>query len=269
LELKTPITGDEFRTLNLCLDDAIAEAVTAYAQEREQDSAEQGTERIGIFAHELRNLLNVSMLSFDAIKSGRVAVSGSTGLVLSRSLIGLRNLIELSLAEVRLDAGIGRLELLPVKSVVEEVELDAGALAEARGVSFRATPVDSTATVRGDRQVLAAAITNLLQNAFKFTPKDGQVTLRTLVSLDRVLFEVEDRCGGLPPGTAEELFEPFRQRGADRSGLGLGLSMCVKVAKANGGALRVRDLPGVGCVFTLDLPRDDSRVTPEAGRATA
>jgi len=53
---------------------------------------------------------------------------------------------------------------------------------------------------------------------------------------------------------SEDLFSPFQQRGADRSGIGLGLTICRRAAAANGGELRVRDLPGKGCVFTLDLP---------------
>jgi signal transduction histidine kinase len=50
------------------------------------------------------------------------------------------------------------------------------------------------------------------------------------------------------------LLEPFTQQGSDRSGLGLGLSICRKAVKAMAGELRIRDLPGKGCVFTIDLP---------------
>jgi signal transduction histidine kinase len=73
---------------------------------------------------------------------------------------------------------------------------------------------------------------------------------------DRVVIEIEDECGGLPPGKAEELFQPFMQRAADRSGLGLGLSISNRGVEANGGRLHVRDLPGKGCIFTIDLPRE-------------
>ena len=110
-------------------------------------------------------------------------------------------------------------------------------------------------TIEGDRQILAAAVSNLLHNAFKFTRKHGHVSLTARATADRVLFDIEDECGGLPPGKPEELFRPFEQRGTDRSGIGLGLSICLKAAKANAGEIHVRDLPGKGCVFTLDLPR--------------
>jgi signal transduction histidine kinase len=251
----SPIMGEEFQTLNLCLDDAIAEAVTEYARQREHAITAQGTERLGVFAHELRNLLTTAMLTFESIKSGRVAPGGSTGHVHGRSLMGLRDLIDRSLADVRLDAGIGHLEQIPVAEFVEEVEITATIQAQARKIQFEILSVDRTVTIQGDRQILAAALANLLQNAFKFTHEQGRVSLTIKATADRVLFEIQDECGGLPPGKIEDLFRPFAQRGRDRTGVGLGLSICLKAAKANGGEIHIRDLPGKGCVFTLDLPR--------------
>lgn len=252
---QAPISGEEFRTLNLCLDDAIAGAVTEYALLRERAIVDQGTERLGTLAHELRNLINVATLSFESIKSGRVAVGGSTSLVLSRSLMGLRNLIDRSLADVRLDAGIERLERLSVASVIEEVEIGALLQAEARGLHLTVTSVGSGVTIQADRQILVAAVSNLVQNALKFTRKHSNVSLTAHATRDRVVIDVADECGGLPPGKIEALFRPFEQRGANREGVGLGLSICHKAADSMGGAIRVRDIPGKGCVFTLDLPR--------------
>jgi signal transduction histidine kinase len=114
-----------------------------------------------------------------------------------------------------------------------------------------------------DRQLLASAVVNLLQNALKFTRPKSQVTLRVRATESRVLIEVEDECGGLAGG-AEELFRAFEQRGADRSGLGLGLSISRRAVEANGGEIRVRDMPGVGCVFTIDLPRAPSASAPSS-----
>lgn len=255
VEQHASIPSDEFRTLNLCLDDAIASAVTEYATLREGAVANEGTERLGVLAHELRNHLNTAAISFELIKSGRVAVSGSTGAILDRSLMGLRHLIDRSLTQVRLDAGVARLERISVADFVEEVEIGALIQAQAVGVPFTATSAARTVAIEGDRQILAGALANLLQNAFKFSHKHGAVSLTTRVTTDRVLFDVEDSCGGLPPGSAEDLFLPFEQRGQDRTGVGLGLSIALKAAQANGGTLSVRDLPGKGCIFTLELPR--------------
>jgi signal transduction histidine kinase len=255
LNADASISSEEFRTLNLCLDDAIAQAVTEYARQRELAVVNLGTERLGILAHELRNQLNVAMLSFESIQTGQVSANGSTGQLHGRSLMSLRDLIDRSLAEVRLDAGVEHAERVSVAGLLEEIEIAALIQARARGLFLSVTSVDRAVAVIADRQTLAAAINNLLQNAFKFTRKHSMVALTTRATDDRVLFEVEDECGGLPPGKTEDLFRPFEQRGADRSGIGLGLSICAKAAAAAGGSVRARDLPGVGCAFTLDLPR--------------
>jgi hypothetical protein len=99
-ELAAQITIDEFHTLNRCLDDAIARAVTEYERLREQSMAEQETERLGALAHELRNHLNSAMLTFGLLNGGTVPVGGSTGALLDRSLRGLRDLIDRSMAQV-------------------------------------------------------------------------------------------------------------------------------------------------------------------------
>jgi K+-sensing histidine kinase KdpD len=67
-----------------------------------------------------------------------------------------------------------------------------------------------TKVVHVDRQLLAAAAANLLQNAFKFSHPNAHILLRTATTEDRVSIEVEDECGGLPPGRAKELFQRSR-----------------------------------------------------------
>ncbi len=108
--------------------------------------------------------------------------------------------------------------------------------------------------VEADRQVLAAIVSNLLQNAFKFTRAKGRVTLRTHVREGRILIEVEDECGGLPQGRVEELFRPFEQRGANRTGLGLGLAISRTIAEKHGGELSLTSRQGEGTTVTLRLP---------------
>jgi K+-sensing histidine kinase KdpD len=109
--------------------------------------------------------------------------------------------------------------------------------------------------VDADRDLLASAVGNLLQNAFKFTRPHTEVKLSAYANGDRILIDVKDNCGGLPPGDAEKMFEPFTQRNEDKIGVGLGLSIAKRGVEANGGILSVRDVPGIGCIFTIDLPR--------------
>jgi signal transduction histidine kinase len=265
LELQTPISTDEFRTLNRCLDEAIAHAVTEFGRRREVSLADRGTERLGFFAHELRNLLSNALMAFHVLKSGTVGVSGGTGALLGRNLLALRELVDRSLAEVRLEAGLHRREIVLLTDLLEEVEAGAAIEARARGLLFTVTAIPPGVVIEVDRQLIAAALANLLGNAFKFSRPGGRIVLRTDATREsRVLLEVEDECGGLPPGAAEELFRPFEQRSRDRSGLGLGLAIARESVESNGGEVRVRNLPGKGCVFTVDL----SRLSPDTGRDT-
>ena len=83
----------------------------------------------------------------------------------------------------------------------------------------------------------------------------GTVTLRVGASAERVSIEVQDECDGLPGGNVHELFRPFEQRSADRTGLGLGLAFSRWGVEANSGRISAGNLPNSGCVFTVDLPR--------------
>ncbi|MEJ7597960.1 MAG: HAMP domain-containing sensor histidine kinase [Kofleriaceae bacterium] len=258
-EKSEPISVPEFHTFNRCLDGAIASAVGEYGRQRENSLSESGTqslnERLGRLAHELRNLINTATLAYAAIKEGHGAVAGATGAVLDRSLDGLRTMIDRALVDVRLTAGLDpHRQLTSLELLLEAVRVAAQLDATARKVAFTMA-VEPGLTVMADREMLSSALANLLQNAFKFTRAGGSVSLTARLADDHVLIEVADQCGGLPPGTAESLFVPFAQRGKDRSGVGLGLSISRRCVEANGGTLGVRDIPGTGCVFTIDLPR--------------
>jgi signal transduction histidine kinase len=258
-ETNAPISIDDFHMLNRCLDEAIAGAVTMYARESRQTSldeaAVQGHERIGFLVHELRNLLNTAIVAFEVLKTGNVGVSGSTGAVLDRSLMGLRALIASSLEQVRqTDRVINRKPIL-VSDFIQELGVAATLAASARGITLKVMRVDEGVGITADDKVLAAVVMNLLQNGVKFTRPGTTVTLRVGATADRVRIEVQDECGGLPAGDPTELFRPFEQRSADRTGLGIGLAFSRWGAEANGGQLTARSLPGKGCVFTVDLPR--------------
>jgi signal transduction histidine kinase len=253
-ETDAPITADEFNVFNRCLDDAIAHSVTEYERLRDESVAYEGTERLGVLAHELRNRLTAAILSFTILKEGTVSIGGSTA-VLGRSLRALRVLVNNALASVRMESGLEQRQRVSVAQIIGDAEVEATLGADISGFGLAVPPVAPDIEVDVDPQILSAAIGNLLQNAFKFSRRRGDVALRTTATDDRVLIEVEDECGGLPPGKAEELFRPFEQRSATRTGLGLGLSISRKAVETMGGALGVRDLPGKGCVFSIELPR--------------
>jgi len=254
------IEVEDFQTLNRCLDDGIADAVTEFAYERDLLMADRAAdtlnERLGFLAHELRNFLQSATLAVAAIKRGNVGLTGATGAVLELSLVGMSNLIDRSLAEVRIEAGMPvRYKLISLADFIADVKISASLEADVYGCALTVSVIDPTLAVDADRSMLFSAVGNLLQNAFKFSGHGAEIKLNAYAESDRVVISVEDRCGGLPPGVEEKMFLPFTQSGIDKSGLGLGLAICRRCTEVNNGALHVRNLPRLGCVFTIDLPR--------------
>jgi signal transduction histidine kinase len=259
-ERDAPFEISEFRTLNRCLDNAIADAVTEFSYQRDhalaQKQALTANQLAGFFAHELRNALHTATLAYEAAKAGNLNLTGATGSMLGRSLTALGSLIDRSLDEIRTTVGeAAQSRLFSVADFIAEVKHAAHLAAQVRGCKFTVSPVDKELAISGDRDLLYAALGNLLQNAFKFTHSHTEVTLNAYAVADRILIDVKDHCGGLPAGTVDTMFRPFSQHGADKSGLGLGLSIARRSVESNGGILSVLDVPDTGCVFTISLPR--------------
>ena len=248
-ELNEPISADEFRTFNRCLDNGIADAVTEFTRQRRlvNDGREQQAlnQRLGFLAHELRNHLNTATHAISAIKSGQVGFGGATGKVLDRSLIRLRAMLDNSMADVRLTAGLeANLQVIQVADLVAEIADSAQLEAQFWKCQFSASVRGKGLVVNADRHLLLSALGNLLQNAFKFTQPGTKVTLTVYSDGDQIRMDVQDESGGLPDGKIDNLFLPFTQNGRDKSGLGLGLSICQRSVEANHGMLSARDLPG-------------------------
>ena len=105
VEQKTTISADEFRTLNRCLDNAIADAVTAFGAARQtsaNDQAETLHLHLDSFAEEHRRLVDIASQAYSAIRTGTIGLSGATGALLAHTLTELRSLAERTLPEIRL-----------------------------------------------------------------------------------------------------------------------------------------------------------------------
>jgi signal transduction histidine kinase len=252
------VSAQEYRTLNLLVDRAVASALDGYADGRSRADAARDraqAEELGVFKHELRNALYASLMAFNAIMRGPMSLHGHTGRVLERGLLRMQKLVEDSLVEVRLDAQLPPAsDRIDLPQLFEELRASAEPDAVRRGLPIEVDVADGAA-LDGDRHLIVSAMSNLLQNALKFTRDGTHVCLRARADSSATVLEVEDRCGGLPVDRAEELFVPFAQRHGDRSGLGLGLAIVDRVAKVHGGRVVVRNLPRTGCVFALELPR--------------
>ena len=244
-ERALPLEIDEFRTLNRCLDNAIAHAVTEFSGEHDRLASERDAraldERLAFVAQKLRKLVQTATVAVRALKAGNVGLTGATGTVLDRSLIGLRHLIDHSLADVRMMAGLPpRRELISLPEFISEVYSAASLEARASGCQLVLRAAGVGLAVEGDREMLAAALGSLLHHAFKFAKRGTDISLAASSREDRVLIEVEDGSADLAAGAVTDP---------------AGLAICRRSVEANDGRLRVRELRGTGRVFAIDLPR--------------
>ncbi len=259
-ERDAPFSIDEYRTLNRCLDNAIADAVSEFSAQRDaaitvQQSVHEN-EQLGFLMHELRNALGTASLAVSAMEKANLTLAGATGAVLKRSHASMARLISNALAEVAVKGGArGQTQPISLASFIADAKSGADLDATTRGSRFTVADVDPRLGISVDRDLMLGALMNLLHNAFKFTHRHTEVTLAAYAVGERILIDVKDHCGGLPPGNAEKMFTPFSQRSGDRTGMGLGLSIARKSVEADSGLLSVRDRPGEGCIFTIDLPR--------------
>ena len=258
-EKDAAIEVEEFRTLNRCLDNAIADAVSEFSAQRDATNSErlasEANERLGFLVHEVRNTLQIANLSVRALELGGLTMAGATGLVLKRSLASLRKLVDSSLAEVRAgsNAPIPR-TIFSLAAFIQDACTTAQLEADVRGCELLVTVVDPVLRIEANRDLLLGSLGNLLSNAFKFTHRHTAVRLVAYEDDTRLLIDVEDRCGGLSAGAEGAMFAPFVQLGMDRTGLGLGLAIARRNVESMGGTLSVRNLPDVGCVFTIGFP---------------
>jgi len=235
-------------------------AVTEFNYQRDFVVADRQVQalnvQIGFFAHELRNSLNTAMLTLFAINDGNLGLAGATGTALDRALVSMRTLIDRSLTDVCMIAGLPlRNALFSLADFIGELKLSGTLEVQMRECVLIVSVVDKRLAVDGDRDLLLSAVGNLLQNAFKFTHPGTDVHLNAYSQGDRVLIDVEDNGDGLPSDDIERLFQPFTQGSGDKSGLGLGLSIARRSVLANEGILSVRNKAPSGCIFTIDLPR--------------
>lgn len=198
-------------------------------------------ERLGALAHQLRNLLNTTIVAVSAIKAGRVGFNGSTAAALDRSLRDMREVIDRVLGEARLDGTArGPREGIEMSTFIMDVQIDATLAAAGTGRGLVVEPIEAGMLVQADRHALTSLVEGLLRNAFDVAEGEGNVILTACSCNGRVLIEIAtQRCAwamGLP---------------ASVRGVGSDVDAVV------GGRLYVRTMPAQGCVFTIDLPQEN------------
>jgi signal transduction histidine kinase len=248
------IVPSDHQVLVHCVVTGIADAVSEFTRQRDAQLQRQANEHFAFVAHELRNPLGAGLAALGLLKRTTRVAEERAGHALERALTRMHDLVENTLRITRISSGIeARLEPVTLSELLNDAELAALPSAEEKEVRL-AMRCESETMVHVDVRLVRSALTNLVRNAVKYTSPGGAVEVRAHRSLDRVVIEVEDSCGGLPPGAVEKAFAPFAQMGADRSGFGLGLAIAKQAVDAHGGSIRVQNLPGKGCIFALELP---------------
>jgi len=173
----------------------------------------------------------------------------------------LEGLITEVLTFSQLEAGSDTLTLsqIPVETMLRDVQSLVRPQLDAKGLRFAYRGSDVEALVNVDEAKLKRILLNLLTNAIKFTPRDGQVSLSARDEKSRVVIAVEDTGVGIPPDRIDMIFEPFVQTPGQKSmnpdGVGLGLAIGYRLARAMGGTLTATSSLGEGTTFELTFPK--------------
>ena len=211
-------------------------------------------------SHELRTPIT-ALRSFNDLLLGPAAddpVASAEFLVESQVQLDrlewvTRNLLDLS----RLDAGLVELDLAlhDAGELIEAAACGFKAAARERGIDLTVQPPEPRLAIRCDRARIELALSNLLENALKFTPAGGQVAIGADGRGDVVRLWVRDNGPGIDPEDLPRIFERFYRGQGGRKGSGLGLAIVQSIVQAHGGQVSVEGEPGAGSFFLIQLPQ--------------
>jgi signal transduction histidine kinase len=256
--------------------EALNEALAREQQARKE--AEQASrakdEFLAMLGHELRNPLNaigsaVTVLGHDATSGDQAARSRE---IIGRQVVNLRELVDDLLDVARVTSGKIVLNRQPL-DLARSVQGTLGVMTAAGRLSrHRLEPGLAEAWIVGDATRLEQVVTNLLDNAVKYTPSGGRIKVRTFTRGREAVLEVEDTGVGIPPELMPRIFDLFTQgeRTLDRAqgGLGLGLALVRRLVELHGGSVRARSAgAGKGSTFIARFPLAQKPVEDGASSA--
>lgn len=264
--------ADEVFRANVELDQRVADRTRELkeALERLQRLDQLKSEFFANVSHELRTPLTLILAPVED-RLG-VAPSGPDRELFNgirrnarRLLRFIDDLLDLS----RIDAGQLRLDVVPfdATSLVQQVVGVFGGAAEARGVKLKVDAPLTAGEVWGDLHRLESVLSNLVGNAFKFTPAGGDITVAVKDAGSELRIAVTDTGPGIPPAELERIFQRFYQLADEhvqrRGGVGIGLALAKNLAELHGGRIEVASTVGVGSTFTLVLPKGRAHFAPD------
>ena len=252
---------DEFGALAAHMNQMSRELRSLYEQLERASKAK--SDFLASMSHELRTPLN-AILGFtelivdgvygDIPESLRNTVSDIN--TCGKQLLALINDV-LDLSKIEANRMELNLDDYTVEEIVGRVRFSLGALAQEKGLQFRATAEDDIPTAFGDAQRVTQCLMNLTGNALKFT-RQGHVEIRVERQGDMLLYRVSDTGIGIPSDQIQHLFTEFRQVdptiARDFGGTGLGLSITKRFVEMHGGRIWVESELGTGSTFLFTIP---------------
>ena len=224
-----------------------------------QKALQTREELIRILAHDLRNPINTIAMAASALQNNQASESAFKNLceMIDRSTKRMNRLIQ----DVLDEALIERAGALPINpqphsahSLAEEVCETSRMQARTKTVSIECH-ISDHAMVYADRDRLLQVLTNLMDNAIKFTPKGGRIMVKSQTMQDHVRFSVSDTGPGIPETYRDKIFEPYFQvPGNSHRGSGLGLAIAKRIVEQHGGSIWFETTEGQGTTFIFTIP---------------
>jgi PAS domain S-box-containing protein len=284
LERRVKARTAELEEINRRLVDSVARAeeLEQALRRKVDDMARDDRKKdefLAMLAHELRNPLAPIQAAAEVLRLAGSEAERVTWArkVIERQVAHLRRLVDdlLDLSRITLGKFQIATETMDLAAVVDRAVELAGPLIESRRHRLVRRPVREPIGIRGDRERLTQAIANLLNNAAKYTPDGGEITVEAAAHGDLVTIRVSDTGEGIEPELLQRVFDPFEQ--GDRSlaragGLGIGLTLVKRIAELHGGTVTAQSAGrGKGATFTLQLPcgRDTTESEHPAAAAEA
>jgi PAS domain S-box-containing protein len=220
-------------------------------------------EVLAIVSHDLRNPINTISMTAELLREMMPTDEGKRLTeIIGRSTEQMEHLIRDLLDVARIEAGALTIEPTdqdPAEIVRDAVELQQP-LAERNAIQLTAETGPQLPTISADRERLLQVFQNLIDNALKFTPDSGTITVRAEPAPGEVRFAVSDNGSGIDPEELPHLFDRFWQAGKPtRTGAGLGLAIVRGIVEAHGGRIQAESAPGAGTTITFTIP------TPNTG----
>jgi heavy metal sensor kinase len=245
-------TGDELERLSIALNRMILRLDDAFRNSRRF---------LADASHELRTPLTILRGELESLVQGGAVAAGERERLgsLLEEVERLTKIVERLFALSRLDAGDAQVEWVQfdlaelVATTTDQMKL----MAEDRRIAV-ACDVMAATFVCGDHARMKQVVVNLLDNAIKYTPEGGAVSLSVHSTADAAILEVADTGVGIPPGDLQRVFDRFFRADSTRAlhpdGAGLGLAIVKSICNAHGGSVEAESSPGRGTRFTVTLP---------------